>query len=94
MQTGPDSHGGGDRPPPLLTSSSGFKLDLSRFGGLCLGEDEMQNTVLERGRDAIPVDVFRKREDSLVIAIGVFVIYPLIAGVIIGRASSAPAARG
>ena len=44
----------------------------------------MKNTVLERGLDAIPVDILREGEGSLVVAIGVFVINPLI-----GRASSA-----
>jgi hypothetical protein len=58
----------------------------------------MQNTVPERSLDAIPVDIFRERERSLVVAIGVFVINPLIAGVIIGRVfgrgSLARAVRG
>jgi hypothetical protein len=49
----------------------------------------MQNTVLERRLDAIPVDIFREGECSLVVAIGIFAINPLIAGMIIGRASSA-----
>ena len=49
----------------------------------------MQNTVFERSLDAIPVDIFREGECSLVVAIGIFAINPLIAGMIIGRASSA-----
>ena len=49
----------------------------------------MQNAVLERRLDAIPVDIFGERERSLVVAIGVFVVNPLIAGMIVGRASSA-----
>jgi hypothetical protein len=49
----------------------------------------MQNAVPERSLDAIPVDIFREGKCSLVVAIGIFAINPLIAGMIIGRASSA-----
>src|SRR6516162_11640435 len=69
--------------------SPGLELDLSRFRGLRLGEDEMKNAVLERSLDAISIDILREGEGSLVVAISVFVVNPLIAGMIFGRASSA-----
>ena len=49
----------------------------------------MQNSVLERGLYAFPVNPFREGKGSLVVAIRVFAINPLITGMVIGRASSA-----
>ena len=49
----------------------------------------MQNAVLIRGLDALAVYVLGKREDALVIAVGVFVINLLVAGMIMSAASCA-----
>ena len=73
----------------LPPSSGGFELDFSRFGALGLGENKVQNAVLQRSLDTIPIDVFRKRKHPLVITVGIFVINPLIARVVSGCAASA-----
>ena len=49
----------------------------------------MQNAVVESGFDAVTIDVFGKCERSFVVAIGVFRINPLIAGMFVGTAASA-----
>ena len=48
----------------------------------------MQNAVFESGFDAVTIDVFGKRKHSFVVAIGVFGINPLIAGMSVGTAAS------
>src|SRR6266550_8221416 len=49
----------------------------------------MQNAVLELRFDAIAIDIFRQREYPLVIAIGVFVVDPLVASMIVSATASA-----
>src|SRR5271166_3000389 len=78
-----------DHPPPRRFWSPGFELDFSRSRTLGFGKNKVQNAVFQRGLDAIPVDVFRQGEYPLVIAVGIFVINPLVAGMLIGRAPSA-----
>src|SRR3984893_5883925 len=65
-----------------------FEFDFSCFCGFCLRQDELQDTVLEGGLDAVSVDVFRQGENPLVIPVGILVVNALVAAVLLGGAAS------
>src|ERR1700730_15728490 len=66
-----------------------FEFDFSCFSGFCLRQDELQDTVLEGGLDAVSVDVFRQGENPLVIPVCIIVINPLVPAMLVGGAVSA-----
>jgi hypothetical protein len=56
----------------------------------------MQYAVIEPRLDAVAVDILREGENPLVIAVGIFIVDPLVPAVLPGRAapgSSRPVAR-
>src|SRR5215469_12000123 len=69
--------------------SGGFQLDLSRFGRLRFRQNELQYAVFKCRCDPVAVDVLGQCENPLVIAVGIFVVDPLVSGMLVGGATSA-----
>src|SRR5215472_10186295 len=82
------------RPLPTRTAvrisdSRGLELDSSCSCRFCFGQNQMQYAVPEGRLDLLAINGLRERKYTLVIAVGVLVVNPLVSGMFAGAAASA-----